>query len=285
MTNRITSRGLALLMFIAAFAVITATAQTYNPITGARIPPGQVTIKSVEFTRPANTTQYTAGDAVAPATKTITAASNATPIVVTATSHGYATDDRVTIASVGGNTNANGTFKIAVLTANTFALYNDSTGAAIAGNAAYTSGGTAQKLLRFADVVPDNAGPGSILGARLIAGDAGVTTATFRLRFYNSPISQIADNAAFTLLYANRTKQVADMALTTLITEGAGSDMALVTFMNAVPIPFVCADGRRDLFVQIEAIGAYTPASAETFRLEVTIRRDTVGLPVQFASQ
>jgi Ubiquitin-activating enzyme E1 FCCH domain len=67
---------------------------------------------------------------------TITAASNATPIVATSAAHGLSTGTRVTIASVTGNTAANGTWTITVLDANTFSL-NGSTG-----NGAYVSGGT-----------------------------------------------------------------------------------------------------------------------------------------------
>lgn len=69
----------------------------------------------------------------------ITNATNATPIVVTATGHGLTTGDRVIIESVGGNTNANGTWKITVVDANSFNIDNR------AGNAAYTSGGTVRK--------------------------------------------------------------------------------------------------------------------------------------------
>lgn len=71
--------------------------------------------------------------------KTITGATNASPISVTATSHGFSTNDIVNIAGVGGNTAANGTFQITVVDANTFTL-NGSTG-----NGAYTSGGIASK--------------------------------------------------------------------------------------------------------------------------------------------
>jgi len=66
----------------------------------------------------------------------ITNASNASPIVITSNNHGLTTGARVTIAGVGGNTAANGTFVVTVIDANTFSL-NGSTG-----NAAYTSGGT-----------------------------------------------------------------------------------------------------------------------------------------------
>lgn len=66
----------------------------------------------------------------------VTAATNASPIVVTSASHGLSTGQRVTIASVGGNTAANGTFTITRVSADTFSL-NGSTG-----NGSYTSGGT-----------------------------------------------------------------------------------------------------------------------------------------------
>lgn len=77
-------------------------------------------------------------------TGTITGATNATPIVITTSAaHGLVDGDVVTISSVGGNTNANGTYYIDQQSTTTFALYTDAaltTGRA--GNAAYTSGGT-----------------------------------------------------------------------------------------------------------------------------------------------
>ena len=78
--------------------------------------------------------------AIPAATITITNATNATPIVVTATAHGLQTGDLVSISGITGNTNANGFFKVTRLTADTFSLQNYSTGADIAGNGTY--GGT-----------------------------------------------------------------------------------------------------------------------------------------------
>ncbi len=69
-------------------------------------------------------------------TKTITGATNASPIVVTITSHGFETGDQATISGVLGNTAANGNWSITVLTANTFSLDGST------GNGSYTSGGT-----------------------------------------------------------------------------------------------------------------------------------------------
>lgn len=258
-------------------------ADTFDPATGRKIPQSPVVTKSVEFTRPSNTTQYTGGDAIAPVTVAITGATNASPAVITAASHGLSTGDRVTIAAVGGNTAMNGDWVVTVLTSGTFKISTEAgylTGTFVAGNGAYTSGGTIQKMLRLADVVSVDGGAGEIQKIRLTMGDAGVTTATFRFRFYNSPISQIADNAAFTLLYANRAKQVADVSPTTVLTEGSGSNSAVVTHVPSPAIPFECDSSRRDLFIQMTAVGTYTPASAETIRIEVTIRDKSAPSPV-----
>lgn len=67
---------------------------------------------------------------------TITAASNASPIVITSAGHGLTTGSRVTISGVAGNTAANGTWVITRVDADTFRL--DSS----AGSGAYSSGGS-----------------------------------------------------------------------------------------------------------------------------------------------
>lgn len=67
--------------------------------------------------------------------KAITGATNAAPIVITSTGHGFATGDRVAIGAVGGNTAANGNHTITVIDVNTFSLDGST------GNGVYTSGG------------------------------------------------------------------------------------------------------------------------------------------------
>jgi hypothetical protein len=94
-------------------------------------------------------------------TKSVTGATNATPIVITVATHGYTTGDGIRIASVGGNTAANGDWSINVLTADTFELVDSS------GNGTYTSGGTAEKYNAAAhifegdDTIQDEAWGGS----------------------------------------------------------------------------------------------------------------------------
>lgn len=69
-------------------------------------------------------------------TFTVTAATNASPIAITTSAaHGLQTGNRVTIADVGGNTAANGTFTVTRTGATTFTLDGST------GNGAYTSGG------------------------------------------------------------------------------------------------------------------------------------------------
>lgn len=78
--------------------------------------------------------------------KAITGATNATPIVITATAHGFTNGDIVLIGAVGGNQAANGIWKIANQAANTFELTNPITGTNVSGSGAYTSGGYAINL-------------------------------------------------------------------------------------------------------------------------------------------
>lgn len=65
----------------------------------------------------------------------ITAATEATPIVITADAHGHSTGDRVSISGVVGNTAANGVFRVTVSDVDTFSLDGS------VSNGAWSSGG------------------------------------------------------------------------------------------------------------------------------------------------
>ncbi|MBM3969998.1 MAG: hypothetical protein FJ302_09060, partial [Planctomycetes bacterium] len=64
----------------------------------------------------------------------VSAASNATPIVITSNAHGLINGNQVTVSGVGGNTAANGTFTVTVLDGNSFRLDNS------IGNGVYAAG-------------------------------------------------------------------------------------------------------------------------------------------------
>lgn len=66
----------------------------------------------------------------------VSAASNTTPITVTAAAHGLSAGQRVTVSGVLGNTGANGTFIVGTVTTDTFVLLSS------VGNGSYVSGGT-----------------------------------------------------------------------------------------------------------------------------------------------
>jgi hypothetical protein len=84
---------------------------------------------------------------------TLTAASNATPIVITSTAHGYTTGDEVVVQGVVGNPAANGRWLITVIDADHFSLQTLN-GANAAGSGAYTSGGTATRWNWLRSAVP-----------------------------------------------------------------------------------------------------------------------------------
>jgi hypothetical protein len=91
--------------------------------------------------RPTNLALWHSGSGVA--CPSVTGATNTTPIVITCSvPDALADGTQIRVASVGGNTNANGTWYVKVTGNTTFALYKDAQlQTAVAGNAAYTSGG------------------------------------------------------------------------------------------------------------------------------------------------
>lgn len=118
------------------------------------------------------------------AAKAITNATNATPIVVTSNSHGYANGDIIVIGGVLGNTAANGKFIVAGQTANTINLTAYPGGSNVAGNGAYVSGGHMLNLTTvqyYGDVdagvvgTPQTLGSVTTTNAALDAADATFT--------------------------------------------------------------------------------------------------------------
>ncbi len=104
--------------------------------------------------------------------KTITDATNATPIVITSVGHGLKSGDGTVQTSVGGNTAANGDFIITRLTSDTYSLQTLAH-VDVAGNGAYTSGGTVDKVA-----------PGNIKMERNVSNTAmgrGAASGTYRL--------------------------------------------------------------------------------------------------------
>ena len=97
--------------------------------------------------------EYTIWDAATPVA--ISSSTNATPTVVTATSHGFATGDLVMIYGHATNTAANGIFKVVRVDANTFQLRDRYSNANVAGNGVGAGTGRvviAPKVIDMTDV-------------------------------------------------------------------------------------------------------------------------------------
>lgn len=130
--------------------------------------------------------EYTLYDTVTP--QTLTSSTDATPIVVTKTAHGFSTGD--TIAIIGHTTNvaANGIFKITVLSSSTFSLQNLYTGADVAGSGAGAgSNGIATKGTKVINVEGY-----SIAAVNFVT----ASTATLTVKFAASTGKVAADQSA-----------------------------------------------------------------------------------------
>jgi hypothetical protein len=224
------------------------------------------------ITRPADTTQYGINDVVG-VNLAVTGATNATPIVITTAAHGLATGDVVTIASVGGNTNANSTFKVTVLSTTTFSLDGSS------GNAAYTSGGTVAQWLR----IPNAARPGGggiIRGWKLSTNNNATTNAQFSLLVakgsttgYQLPPAATLDNVIPAISYYTERDLIVGKLSTVTIgasTLGASSGLG---YVGSLSVPYDLLGTGTDLYCAIIAEAAYTPASAQTIAVAVDVEK------------
>jgi hypothetical protein len=229
------------------------------------------------------------------ATKTLTAATNATPIAITITGHGYSTGDTVVVTGVVGNTAANGTWEITVTDANTFTLDGS------AGNGNRTSGGTARlrnntRVMLASAVTQNIASTGPGRAAWTSVGGANVVTSLVTGGKEHSQIDSIAIGAGFTTglaaywptgtLDLSGYQQVSfwiQQSTGTLGATGAVdlrlcSDAAGVTTVNTIGIPSLGGVGRAmpvtvdlgtALGSNIQSIALYvnTDNGAQTFLL------------------
>jgi hypothetical protein len=223
------------------------------------------------FTRPADTTAYAANDVVG-TNLAVTGATNASPIVVTTAAHGFSTGDVVTIASVGGNTAANGTFRVTVVSSTTFSLQGS------VGNGTYTSGGTVAKWNRVQKAARDG-GAGRIRGWRLTTNSTNVTASSFSLAIFkastttNLPPAATLDNVGNgTNFYTNYREFIHKTASATVAATTVGTSSGWCGAFG-LDIPFDLDSTSQDLWVQVIAEAGYTPASAQTFVLSLDIEK------------
>lgn len=176
--------------------LITGKAKTVSDGSPLPVVSTDLTLTSVEFSRPANTTAYTAGDVVGPATAAV---------------------------------------------------------------------------LSFGNLARLAGGPGSVIKARMMTNQSA-NAARHRLHLYTITPVVIADNAPMTLLFANRASRVGVIDFPALTTEAAGSDSATAQ-ATWERLTYQCAPGQTALLGVLETLDAYTPASGQTYFLELLAER------------
>jgi hypothetical protein len=116
--------------------------------------------------------------------------------------------------------------------------------------------GAVAKLLSVE--VADNAGDGVILSRLSVAIQGVAMIGAVRVYVYTQPTAVLVDQATFTLLNANDTYRKDNYDIT-LITEGAGSDVAFGAIRLWEVIK--CDPSYKRLFFRIVAEGALTPVN------------------------
>lgn len=128
-------------------------------------------------------------------TVSATTGAGVSPIVITTSApHTFMNDSSLTIAGVGGNTNANGRWSARVLSSTTVALYSQAGGAST-GNAAYTSGGMITPRLYF-PAGTYNISSALVTGCALfLAGDGPTVSVIFQTHQYRAINGIVANHS------------------------------------------------------------------------------------------
>ena len=182
--------------------------------------------------------------------KVITGATNATPIVITCAAHGYSNGAIVAIAGISGNTAANGTFKVASAATNTFALTDQTTGANVAGNGDYATGGALMSTLVDGPFAP------------LTAGESVIVTGS------------ASNNGTFTVSRSSQTGHILEVT-SILTSEAAGASITIKNAVQQLAQSFTPTSNWNAVEVAVRLKKSYTP----TFDIVLELRNNNAGVP------
>jgi hypothetical protein len=132
---------------------------------------------------------------------------------------------------------------------------------------------TTPSVLTFTNVARNAQGSGYLVKANLMTNQK-TNSARHRLHLFNIAPTAINDNAAQTLLWANRAGYVGSIDFAGLATEDATASDAAVSINTSPRLPFVCAAGDRNLYGMLETLDAYTPASAQSYYVALTTEQN-----------
>jgi hypothetical protein len=213
--------------------------------------------QSDSLTRPHNTTAYGANKAIN--CKCLVTAMSYAGLTVTLTApNALAVGDYITVSGVNTGftvTNIDGNWVCKAGTNATTIVFD--VAAQPTGTTPQTvTAGAVAKLLSVE--VADNAGDGVILSRLSVAIQGVAMIGAVRVYVYTQPTAVLVDQATFTLLNANDTYRKDNYDIT-LITEGAGSDVAFGAIRLWEVIK--CDPSYKRLFFRIVAEGALTPVN------------------------
>ena len=132
---------------------------------------------------------------------------------------------------------------------------------------------SAPTILTFTDILRKKGGSGYITKARLTT-DQSTCVARFRLwLFYTAAPTIAVDNAAFTLMWADRSIRLGYIDFAACSTEGSGSDCAQA--LNS-DVRLLVSQPNQDanLYGLLETLDAFTPGSGQNFRLSLGMDRN-----------
>lgn len=124
-------------------------------------------------------------------------------------------------------------------------------------------------VITFPNAAAAAAGSGNILRARLIT-DLSTITARFRLHLYDTAPTPIADNAAFTMLFANRAIRIGVVDFPAVAIKGGTGSDAVEAEKTDLRLTFQLPSG-RDLYGVLETLDIFTPTPGQKFLVELGI--------------
>lgn len=133
---------------------------------------------------------------------------------------------------------------------------------------------TTPAAMSFPNAARANSGSGRILELLLMFDLETITTATFRLHFFNAVLTPAADNAAFAGIATLPTSYLGYVDPAILVTQAGGTAGQIRHAFGTSPFEYQCAEGGTGLWCVITALGAYTPKSGGLVRLTLTVQRD-----------
>lgn len=123
----------------------------------------------------------------------------------------------------------------------------------------------------IAAIFSENGGTGYVVKAELWT-DQAANVSPFRMYLFNVEPTPIADNSAFTLLYADISKCIGYIDFSNVSQEGSGSTGALGLWTGQL---FAKADASADdIYCVLVTKAAFTPASAQKFTICLSMDRN-----------